>query len=273
MGRHRWGGSQVLAGGAHRFEEPRINDVFFLVCDGLKGLPDVVANVWPLTTVQTCIIHLIRNTFRLASRRDWDRLKRDVKLIYTAPNERRPARSTMWPTPGVPGIRRLSGCGATPGTSSSRSWTTTSRSDVICSTTPSSLECPLSAGGEGPRSLPHRTGRDEVPVSGHPILDPTGKGQTRWTMRWKPALNAFATTSPTAGRQQKPTDEERRKHRSLLQTPTGRASFRCAARLGWHVGRVPSTGIVSGGHSQRALGASISRMTRPIKCPEKGGGF
>jgi putative transposase len=64
-----------------------VADVFFLVCDGLKGLPEVVGNVWPLTTVQTCIIHLIRNTFRLASRRDWDRLKRDVKLIYAAPNE------------------------------------------------------------------------------------------------------------------------------------------------------------------------------------------
>lgn len=64
-----------------------ITDVFFLVCDGLKGLPEVVSNVWPLTTVQTCVIHLIRNTFRLASRRDWDRLKRDVKLIYTAPTE------------------------------------------------------------------------------------------------------------------------------------------------------------------------------------------
>ena len=43
-----------------------VKDVFFLVCDGLKGLPDVVGNVWPLATVQTCIIHLIRNTFRLA---------------------------------------------------------------------------------------------------------------------------------------------------------------------------------------------------------------
>ena len=32
-------------------------DVFFLVCDGLKGLPEVVGNVWPLATVQTCIIH------------------------------------------------------------------------------------------------------------------------------------------------------------------------------------------------------------------------
>ena len=45
----------------------------------------MVGNVWPLTTVQTCIIHLILNTFRLASRKDWDALKRDVKPIYTAP--------------------------------------------------------------------------------------------------------------------------------------------------------------------------------------------
>jgi putative transposase len=36
--------------------------------------------------VQTCIIHLIRNTFRLSSRRDWDALKRDVRPIYTAVN-------------------------------------------------------------------------------------------------------------------------------------------------------------------------------------------
>jgi putative transposase len=63
-----------------------IRDVFFLVCDGLKGLPEVVTNVWPQTIVQTCIVHLIRNTFRLASRRDWDAVKRDIKPIYTAPN-------------------------------------------------------------------------------------------------------------------------------------------------------------------------------------------
>lgn len=37
-----------------------VKDTFFLVCDGLKGLPEIVANVWPMTTVQTCIIHLIR---------------------------------------------------------------------------------------------------------------------------------------------------------------------------------------------------------------------
>ena len=44
--------------------------MFFLVCDGLKGLPDVVEHVCPQAIVQTCIIHLIRNTFRFASRDD-----------------------------------------------------------------------------------------------------------------------------------------------------------------------------------------------------------
>ena len=41
--------------------------------------------MWPQATVQTCII-LIRNTFRLASRPDWDQLKRDLRPIYTAVN-------------------------------------------------------------------------------------------------------------------------------------------------------------------------------------------
>lgn len=40
-----------------------VTDVNFGVCDGLKGHSDVVANTWPLTILQTCIIHLIRNTF------------------------------------------------------------------------------------------------------------------------------------------------------------------------------------------------------------------
>jgi putative transposase len=63
-----------------------VKDVFFVVCDGLKGLPEVVGNVWPAAIVQTCIIHLIRNTFRLASKRDWDAMKRAIKPIYTAVN-------------------------------------------------------------------------------------------------------------------------------------------------------------------------------------------
>lgn len=41
-----------------------VGDVFFLVCDGLKGLPDVVGEVWAATIVQACTVHLIPNSFR-----------------------------------------------------------------------------------------------------------------------------------------------------------------------------------------------------------------
>src|SRR3954453_2564354 len=63
-----------------------VKDVFFVVCDGLKGLPDSVNAVFPLATVQTCIIHLIRGTFRYASRKYWDQMARGLRAIYTAPN-------------------------------------------------------------------------------------------------------------------------------------------------------------------------------------------
>jgi transposase-like protein len=63
-----------------------LRDVFFVVCDGLKGLPGVVANVWPPAIVQTCIIHLIRNTFRLTSSKYWSELEGDPKPVHTAVN-------------------------------------------------------------------------------------------------------------------------------------------------------------------------------------------
>lgn len=58
--------------------------MFFLVCDGLKGLPASVAAVWPDTIVQTCVIHLLRNSFKYVPRQHCDALKRDLKPIYTA---------------------------------------------------------------------------------------------------------------------------------------------------------------------------------------------
>ena len=63
-----------------------VDDVFFLVCDGLRGLPDAVQAVWPLAIVQTCVVHLLRNTFRYASKKDWDAIRRDVRPVYTAPS-------------------------------------------------------------------------------------------------------------------------------------------------------------------------------------------
>jgi putative transposase len=62
-------------------------DVCIVVCDGLKGLPEAIEATWPLAVVQTCVLHLIRNTFRLASRADWDAIARDLRPIYVAPTE------------------------------------------------------------------------------------------------------------------------------------------------------------------------------------------
>ncbi len=64
-----------------------VADVCIAVCDGLKGLPDAITTVWPRTVVQTCLIHLLRNTFRYASRQYWDEMSRDLRPIYTAVNE------------------------------------------------------------------------------------------------------------------------------------------------------------------------------------------
>jgi transposase-like protein len=64
-----------------------VEDACIVVCDGLKGLPESIEATWPLAVVQTCVLHLIRNTFRLASRRDWDAMAKDLRPVYTAVNE------------------------------------------------------------------------------------------------------------------------------------------------------------------------------------------
>jgi Transposase, Mutator family len=62
-------------------------DVCIVVCDGLKGLPEAINTVWSRAVVQTCVIHLLRNTFRYASRRYWDQIAKDIRPVYTAASE------------------------------------------------------------------------------------------------------------------------------------------------------------------------------------------
>jgi len=52
-----------------------VRDMFFLVCDGAEGAAGGRGEVWPETIVQTCLVHLVRNTYRPASKRDWDAVK------------------------------------------------------------------------------------------------------------------------------------------------------------------------------------------------------
>jgi len=64
-----------------------VADVCIVVCDGLKGLPDAIGEVWPAAVVQTCLIHLLRNSFKYASKADWGQIGKDLKPVYTAPSE------------------------------------------------------------------------------------------------------------------------------------------------------------------------------------------
>ena len=61
-----------------------LNDVLIAVVDGLKGFPEAIATVFPLTTVQTCIIHLIRTSLAFVSWRDRKQIMPDLKAIYRA---------------------------------------------------------------------------------------------------------------------------------------------------------------------------------------------
>jgi putative transposase len=61
-----------------------IADALIVCCDGLKGLPDAIRATWPDATVQTCVVHLVRNSLRYASKKHWSAITRQMRVIYTA---------------------------------------------------------------------------------------------------------------------------------------------------------------------------------------------
>ncbi len=63
-----------------------LGDILIAVIDGLKGFPEAITAVFPDTVVQTCIVHLIRNSIQLASRQDRKALAQALKPIYQADN-------------------------------------------------------------------------------------------------------------------------------------------------------------------------------------------
>lgn len=63
-----------------------VDDVLIAVTDGLKGMPEALAAVFPRTTLQTCIVHLIRNSLDYASWNDRRALAKALKPIYQAVN-------------------------------------------------------------------------------------------------------------------------------------------------------------------------------------------
>ncbi len=62
-----------------------VEDVIFVCCDGLTGLPEVIEAVWPQAIVQTCVVHLICGSMRYVSYQDRKAVSAMLKDIYRAP--------------------------------------------------------------------------------------------------------------------------------------------------------------------------------------------
>lgn len=172
-------------------------DVCIVVCDGLKGLPEAITTVWDRAIVQTCVIHLLRNTFRYASRKYWDRIAKDIRPVYTAPTEaaakERFAEFTSTWGQQYPAIIRLW----------ENAWSEfvpfldydIEIRRVICSTNAiESLNARYRRAVRARGHFPTEQAAMKCLYLVTRSLDPTGRGKARWAMRWKPALNAFAIT-------------------------------------------------------------------------------
>lgn len=174
-----------------------ITDVFFVVCDGLKGLPDSVGHVWPEAIVQACIVHLLRNSFSYVPRQHHDALKRDLKPIYQAVNANAAKAAleqleTNWGSKYPTLIRVWA-----------NAWEEfipfldypVEIRTVLCSTNAiESLNARYRRAVKARGHFPTEHAALKCLYLVTRSLDPRGTGQKKWAMRWKPALNAFAIT-------------------------------------------------------------------------------
>jgi len=172
-------------------------DCLIVVCDGLKGLPEAIGQVWPQTIVQTCVVHLLRNSFRYASKKDWGALAKDLKPVYTAPSEqaaldRFAEFSATWEK-RYPAIIRL--------------WTNAwaefvpflqfdqAIRTIICTTNAiESINARIRRAVNARGHFPNEQAALKCVYLAVMSLDPSGTGRKRWSNRWKAALNAFEIT-------------------------------------------------------------------------------
>jgi putative transposase len=168
-----------------------------VVCDGLKGLPEAIETTWPLAIVQTCVLHLVRNTFRLASRADWDAMARGLRPVYTAPTEQAAKErlgefNETWGAK-YPAITRLW----------ENTWTEFApfldyspeiRRVIYSTNAIESLHARMRRATRARGHFPNEQAALKCLYMVVRSLDPTGRGRRRWMNRWKPALNAFAIT-------------------------------------------------------------------------------
>ena len=175
-----------------------VADVCMIVCDGLKHLPAAVGQVWPATIVQACIVHLLRNSFGYASRKDWSGVAAALKPIYSASNEaealdrfvefsesdlgrKYPAICRLWENAWAEFVPFLA-------------FDREVRS-IICTTNAiESLNSRYRRAVNARGHFPTEQAALKCLYLTTMSLDPTGRARQRWSNRWKAALNAFEIT-------------------------------------------------------------------------------
>ena len=172
-------------------------DVLMVVCDGLKGFPDAIAGVWPQAITQTCIVHLLRNSFRYASRRDWAAIAKDLKPVYTAATEAEALErfadfAGAWEAryPAIVKLWESAWPEFTPFLAFDREIRTIITTTNAIESLNARFRRSVKARGHFPTEQAALKHLYLVIIS----LDPTGRGRQRWSNRWKGALNAFDIT-------------------------------------------------------------------------------
>ncbi|MFF5491878.1 MULTISPECIES: IS256 family transposase [Streptomyces] len=172
-------------------------DVCMVVCDGLKGLPDAIGAVWPQAVTQTCVVHLLRASFRYAARQDWDKISKALKPVYTAPTEdaaterflefqeewgqKYPAIVRLWENAWAEFVPFLQ--------------FDTEIRRIVCTTNAiESVNARIRKAVRARGHFPNEQAAIKCVYMAIMSLDPTGQGRKRWTQRWKAALNAFDIT-------------------------------------------------------------------------------
>jgi putative transposase len=172
-------------------------DVCIVCCDGLRGLPDAIADIWPAAIVQTCVLHLIRNSFRYASKADWAELAKDLRPIYGAPTEhaakdrfeelaekwgdKYPAIIRLWQNAWAEFVPFLA-------------YSPEIRTVIYSTNAIESLHARFRRSVRARGHFPTERAAVKCLYLTIRSLDPRGRGRARWINRWKPALNAFAVT-------------------------------------------------------------------------------
>jgi transposase-like protein len=145
------------------------------------------------------VVHLLRNSFRYASRKDWPAIAKDLKPIYTAPTEaaaldrfaefsgrweaKYPAIVKLWENAWAEFVPFLS-------------FDSEIRTIIYTTNAIESVNARIRRAVKARGHFPTDTAALKCVYLAIMSLDPTGKGRQRWTNRWKPALNAFSVAFP-----------------------------------------------------------------------------